>query len=196
MNEHQGCRSLFSELSVQYLDILVRRPPQILNHSHRSTLEMCGTGLHPAPRFSVKQGRGPASPGASFLGPDSGIWDSCPALTQEVPSKTQAQSLLTPITQHQPPQSAPSLPSSCHLARASLAVCVAKCDSPCGSLHQSPHTARGIFLHTKLTGRFLLNAPNGSFSSTEKKKNSKFQTSLLGADRGTDHRAPYCKIQT
>ena len=77
-----------------------------------------------------------------------------------------------------------------------LAVCVAKCDSPCGSLHQSPHTARGIFLHTKLTGRFPAKYSQWLLlTHRKKKKNSKFQTSLLGADCGTNHELLIAKFR-
>ena len=58
------------------------------------------------PHFPVKQGRGPASPGGSFLGPDSGVWDSCPALTQRCPPRTRPR-VSSP---HHPASSLPNLP--------------------------------------------------------------------------------------
>ena len=90
----------------------------------------------------------------------------------------------TPSTH--PPPTAPSLPSSCHLARASSGF-VAKCDSRWGPLHQSPNTASGICLYTKLTGHFPAKYSQRLLLTHRKKKISKFQTSFLGADCGTDH---------
>lgn len=110
---------------------------------------MCNAGLYPTPE-TAQQGdlcRLEAASSVLILEFGTHAWP----LPQRSSPKTR------PRVSSPPPSGLPNLPRSCLSPWLScpgiLMVCEAKW-APRGSLHQSPHAARGLFLNTKLTCHF------------------------------------------